>query len=75
MSLSNLATHTHFTTSVFSSLNNTVQRKLYQNVFEAAFHGYTKALEMMLSQFGVPVNIKNQKVSAWLNCFYTFTPT
>ena len=44
-------------------------------VFEAAFHGYTKALEMMLSQFGVPVNIKNQKVSAWLNYFYMFTPT
>ena len=43
--------------------------------FEAAFHGYTKALEMMLSQFGVPVNIKDQKVSAQLNYFYMFTRT
>ena len=42
-------------------------------MFEAVFHGYTEALEMLLSQFRVPVNSKDQKVSVWLNCM--FTPT
>ena len=42
-------------------------------MFEAVFHGYTEALEILLSQFGVPVNSKDQKVSVWLNCM--FTPT
>ena len=51
------------TASVFSTLNNTMQRKLQQMVFEAAFHGHTKALGMLLSQFEVPVNSKDQRVS------------
>lgn len=54
---------------MFSTLNDTMQRKLQQMVFEAAFHGYTNALEMLLSQFGVPVNSKDEKVSGGLNFF------
>ena len=61
--------------SVFSTLNDTMKRKLQQMMFEAVFHGYTNALEMLLSQFGVPVNSKDQRVSVWLNCFCMFTPT
>ena len=52
-----------------------MQRKLQQMVFEAVFYGYTEALEMLLSQFGVPVNSEDQRVSVWLNCFCMFTPT
>ena len=51
--------------SVFSTLDDTMQRKLQQMVFEAAFYGYTNALEMLLSQFWVPVNSKDQRVSGW----------
>ena len=49
------------------------QGMLHQMMFEAVFHGYTEALEMLLSQFRVPVNSKDQIVSVWLNCM--FTPT
>ena len=51
------------TAGVFSTFNNTMQRELQQMMFEAAFNGYTNALEMLLSHFGVPVNSKDQKVS------------
>ena len=51
------------TAGVFSTFNSTMRRKLQQMMFEAAFHGYTNALEMLLSHFGVPVNSKDQKVS------------
>ena len=68
-------TTVHKTASVFSTLNDTMQRKLQQMVFEAVFHGYTEALRMLLSQFGVPVNSKDQRVSVWLNTFCMFTPT
>ena len=63
----------HETASRFSTLNDIMQRRLQQMMFEAVFHGYTEALEILLSQFGVPVNSKEQKVSVWLNCM--FTPT
>jgi len=52
-----------------------MQRKLQQMVFEAGFHGYTNALKMLLSQFEIPVNSKDQRVSGWLNCYCVFTPT
>ena len=65
----------HETASRFSTLNDIMQRRLQQMMFEAAFHGYTEALEMLLSQFGVPVNSEDQRVSGWLNCFCMFTPT
>ena len=61
------------TASRFSTLNDIMQRRLQQMMFEAVFHGYTEALEILLSQFGVPVNSKDQKVSVWLNSM--FTPT
>ena len=61
----------HGTATRFSTLIK--QRMLHQMMFEAVFHGYTEALEILLSQFGVPVNSKDQRVSVWLNCM--FTPT
>ena len=63
------------TAGVFSTFNNTMQRKLQQMMFEAAFHGYTNALEMLLNQFGVPANSEDQTVSGWINCLCMLTPT
>lgn len=51
------------TAGVFSTFNNTMQRKLQQMMFEASFHGYNNALEMLLNQFGVPANSEDQTVS------------
>ena len=61
--------HTHMTgpiwwavASVYTTLDTRTQEELQQRMFEAAHHGYTRALEELLNA-GVPVDKQHESVS------------
>ena len=61
--------HTHMTgpiwwavASVYTTLDARTQEELQQKMFEAAHHGYTRALEELLNA-GVPVDKQHESVS------------
>ena len=54
--------------SVYTTLDARTQEELQQKIYEAAHHGYTRALEELLNA-GVPVDKQHESVSVSL-CMY-----